>query len=64
MMVFHGFENYSWVKVTGKIKKGNLNGPIPVIEVTSIEEAEKPEQEFVYPPDDTYIPTSSIAIPY
>lgn len=49
------FDNLSWVKVTGKIKKGNLDGEIPIIEVTSIKSSDKPSQEFVYPPDDFYI---------
>ena len=53
------FDNYTWVKVTGRIEKGNLNGPIPIINVENIEKTEKPEVEFVYPPDDTYIPTSA-----
>lgn len=49
------FENLSWVKVNGIIKKGNLDGEIPVIEVISIKVTDKPSQEFVYPPDDTYV---------
>ncbi len=49
------FENLSWVKVTGTIKKGNLDGEIPIIEVTSIQPSQKPDQEFVYPPDETYV---------
>lgn len=31
------FQNLSWVKLTGTIKKGNLNGDIPILEITNIE---------------------------
>ena len=54
------FENLSWVKLTGTIKEGDLNGKIPVLEITQIEKASKPDDEFVYPPEDTYVPTSNI----
>lgn len=54
------FENLSWVKLTGTIKEGDLNGKIPVLEITHIEKASKPDDEFVYPPEDTYVPTSNI----
>ncbi len=53
------FDNLSWVYVTGTIEKGNLNGEIPLLKVEKIEMTDKPEDEFVYPPDNTYIPTSS-----
>ena len=53
------FANYSWVKVTGTIKKGFLDGDIPVLEITKIENVDKPADDFVYPPDDTYVPTSA-----
>ena len=53
------FENLSWVKISGTIEKSYLNGDIPILKINSIEKAEKPETEFVYPPDDTYIPTSA-----
>lgn len=52
-------DNLSWVKVTGTIEKGNLGGEIPVIKVTKLELTDKPKEEFVYPPDDTYVQTSS-----
>lgn len=52
------FDELTWVHVTGTIEKGYLDGEIPVLKVTKIEKADKPKDEFVYPPDDTYIPTS------
>jgi len=44
------FENNAWVKCTGKIIKGNYatKGEIPILEITSIERANEPENLFVY----------------
>lgn len=55
--------NYSdntWVTITGKITKGDYHGEIPVIEIQKIEKCNKPNDEYVYPPDDSYVPTSAI----
>lgn len=52
------FSDGVWVKITGTIKKGDYHGEIPIIQITSIEETSKPKDEFVYPPDNSYIPTS------
>ena len=49
-----------WVNITGEIIKGYYHNEIPVININKIEETSKPEEEFVYPPDDTYIQTSII----
>lgn len=55
------FADYSWVELSGTISKGYYHGNIPIIKVTSIESINKPEDDiYSYPPDDTYIPTSSI----
>lgn len=54
------FADDTWVEIQGKITKGSYHGEIPVIEVTNIKQTQKPNDEYVYPPDDTYIPTSSI----
>lgn len=53
-------QNGTWVNVTGKIIKGYFHDEIPVIDINKIEETTKPEEEYVYPPDNTYIPTSVI----
>lgn len=50
----------TWIEITGTIQKGDYHGDIPIIKVTHLEEIEKPLEEYVYPPDDTYIPTSGI----
>ncbi len=54
------FEDKSWVNITGTITKGDYHGDIPVIEINKINSCSKPEDEYVYPPDDTYIPTDSL----
>lgn len=50
----------TWVKITGEIQKGNYNGEIPIIRIISLETTEKPADEFVYPPDSGYVPTSAL----
>lgn len=50
----------TWVNATGTILKGYYHNEIPVIEINKIEQTNKPEEEYVYPPDNTYIPTSVI----
>ena len=54
------FENDSWVNVTGEIIKGDYHGDMPIIKIINIEHTEKPSEEYVYPPDDSYIPTAGI----
>lgn len=54
------FQDKTWVEVIGTIKKGDYHGEIPIIQVTKMTEVEKPSDEFVTPPDDFYIPTSSL----
>ena len=54
------YSDNAWVEITGEITKGNYHGEIPVIKIMQITQTDKPEQEFVYPPDDTYIPTAVI----
>lgn len=54
------FDDKSWVNITGTITKGDYHGDIPVIEITQITTCSKPEDEYVYPPDNTYIPTDSL----
>lgn len=49
----------AWVNVTGYITKGDYHGDIPILKVTEIKTVDKPNDEFVYPPDENYIPTTS-----
>lgn len=50
----------TWVKITGEIQKGNYNGEIPIIKITSLEKINKPSDEYVYPPDSAYLQTSAL----
>ena len=54
------FKNNTWVEITGTIEHGQYHGDIPIIRVIDIKQVDTPEDEYVYPPDDTYIPTSNI----
>lgn len=54
------FENDTWVELTGEITKGNYHGDMPIIKVTDIKKVDKPNEEYVYPPDESYIPTNGI----
>lgn len=54
------FENETWVEITGEITKGDYHGDMPIIQITEIKKVDKPNEEFVYPPDESYIPTSSV----
>lgn len=50
----------NWIKINARITKGNYHGEMPILQVLSAEKQEKPADEYVYPPDDSYIPTSVI----
>lgn len=55
------FRDNIWVELEGKITKGIYHGSdIPILEIITIKEIEKPNDEYVYPPDEDYIPTSII----
>ena len=54
------FKDGTWINIIGEIQKGNYHGDIPIIEINQITEIPKPADTNVYPPDDYYIPTSSL----
>ena len=54
------FKDGTWVEITGKITKGYYHGDIPIIQIEKIKETTKPKDTLVYPPDNFYIPTSSL----
>lgn len=56
------FKDGTWVSISGTISKGYYHGDMPVIKIDSIEETTKPKDAQVYPPDDYYIPTSSLIV--
>ena len=50
-----------WIEIIGVIEKGKYhNDEIPIIKVTEIQQTSEPENPFVMPPSDTYIPTSGM----
>lgn len=54
------FDNYTWVKVTGSIQKGNYFGDIPCVAIEGIEKVEEPENRIVPAPNENFIQTSVI----
>ena len=54
------FGNNTWIDAIGTITKGNYHGDIPIIEINEINIVDCPNDEFVYPPDNSFIPTNSI----
>lgn len=54
------YENNTWVQITGRITKGNYHEEIPVIEVLEMKKIDKPEEVYVYPPDDSFVPTINL----
>ena len=54
------FKDESWVELTGEITKGDYHGDMPIVKVTEIKNVDKPSVGYVYPPDESYIPTSNI----
>ena len=53
------FEDNCWVEMEGTILKGDYHGEIPIIQVEKMEKIEKPSEEYVYPPDDSFVTTST-----
>ena len=54
------FSDNTWVTVVGEIQKGNYHGDMPILKIIDISKCEKPSEEYVYPPGESYIPTSGI----
>ena len=52
--------NDSWIKITGKISKGDYYGEIPILKIEKIEEASIPTNPYVAPPSDSFLPTAVI----
>lgn len=54
------FSDNTWIEITGTLIKGVYHGDMPIVRVTEIKKIDKPNDEFVYPPDESYIPTAGI----
>lgn len=56
----YNYQDDDWIKITGTITKGDYKGEIPIIKVEEIQKIGKPTDEFVYPPDNSFITTSTV----
>lgn len=56
----NNYEDNTWIEATGTVTKGDYNGEIPIIEVDTIKQIDPPSEEYVYPPDSTFVATSTI----
>lgn len=54
------YKDGTWVEIEGIIEKGEYHGEIPIVKITAIKEIKVPNEEYVYPPDETYIQTSKV----
>ncbi len=54
------FTDGTWVEIDGEITKGDYHGDMPILKVTELKQVDKPNDEFVYPPDENYVPTSNL----
>ena len=54
------FSDNCWVEITGEITKGDYHGDMPIVKIIEMKNVDKPNEEFVYPPDESYIPTAGI----
>lgn len=52
------YKDGTWIEITGKIQKTDYHGDMPYIKIKTLKEIQKPSDEYVYPPDDSYIPTN------
>ena len=54
------FEDGTWVELEGTITKGDYYGEMPIVEVDKINQVTAPTDEYVYPPDNSFVTTSTI----
>lgn len=55
------FENYTWINITGEITKGSFNNvDMPILKITQIDKINKPSNDTVPMPDDSFVPTCVI----
>lgn len=54
------FETNTWIDITGTITKGKYHEEIPIIQVTEMKKINKPDECYVYPPDDSFVPTVNL----
>lgn len=58
--IANNFESGRWVEIEGTITKGYYYGDIPIVEIEKINQVDEPTDEYVYPPDDSFVTTSTV----
>ena len=58
--IANNFESGTWVEIEGTITKGDYYEAMPVIEIEKINTVDEPTNEYVYPPDDSFVTTSTV----
>ena len=54
------YADKTWIQIEGEITKGDYHGDMPILKITKIQKIDKPSDEYVYPPDATFVPTSAM----
>ncbi len=54
------YADCTWVEIEGEITKGNYHGEMPILRITKINAIDTPKDVYVYPPDDSFVPTAVI----
>ncbi len=54
------YKDNEWVEIEGTITKGDYKGEIPIIKINKINKVDTPTEEFVYPPDNSFVTTSTV----
>ena len=54
------YNDKTWVEVIGTITKGKYHEEIPIINIININTISKPKDAYVYPPDNSFVPTANI----
>lgn len=54
------YSDKTWIQIEGEIIKGDYHGDMPILKITKIQKIDKPSDEYVYPPDAAFVPTSAI----
>lgn len=54
------YADKTWIQIEGEIMKGDYHGDMPILKIVKIQKIDKPSDEYVYPPDAAFVPTSAI----
>ena len=54
------YTDKTWIQIEGEIIKGDYHGDMPILKIIKMQKIDKPSDEYVYPPDASFVPTSTI----